>query len=490
MSQLQRILSIDASIAPAEALILEISENESKIVDRLSVELGSVFNILPAPPTAAEDGASAAEKPPVDLTPLRELSRRFHGRWDASILIVPPLDFLTLNIELPFNDRKNAGRVIPLEVQDLVPFEIDDFVLAHQTVGTWNGSLYDTFISLAPKSYIREIVKRCKEAEFEPFIITTPASALAPVFALSSSPLPRGAGVICYRNSLMHLVLALDGTVRQEKVIGAANEATSPASLLGELQLAIASFEERYHVKVEKLLVVGEEIEAGSLAKHLGREIEVVASDTIRKLIQERDGLAGLAALLLKDEQIIPTLSNFRVGEFSYSPYLIQAIRGAKTLLPYFATLILIGVFAALIRYSAGKLAVSRMQNQMASAIAETIPAVAVVRGNEAGTVLSSINTLESELKQLGSPARTTPLEALLELAKIFSATKGVVVTSFSIDGEKIEVEGTAPDFTVRERLEKALDKRSDIVCRSRQTASRRQISGGQVPFQFNMSLC
>jgi hypothetical protein len=131
------------------------------------------------------------------------------------------------------------------------------------------------------------------------------------------------------------------------------------------------------------------------------------------------------------------------------------------------------------------------LRQQMSLAIEKIIPGISIPTGSERLAVDNAITRLEQELKELGSPAKTSPLDALLEVSHVITKMRGVSVTSVSIDGVKLQVEGLVPDFTVREKLGREFERRSKFFCSVKESSPRREFGAqNQKSFVFALTLC
>jgi hypothetical protein len=64
---------------------------------------------------------------------------------------------------------------------------------------------------------------------------------------------------------------------------------------------------------------------------------------------------------------------------------------------------------------------------------------------------------LSEDLGVLGSPAKITPLDVLVEITQRIPQSAGILVTSLKISGARAILSGVAPDLSAIEKVEKDL---------------------------------
>lgn len=101
----------------------------------------------------------------------------------------------------------------------------------------------------------------CKAAQFEPLIITTPASVLRGVFFLAPEYFKQDAAIMAWRGFTVYLALRFDGRVRIDRVIEIATLGTNEGERLKALTtelLHASSCRIRYSRPIEHLYLVGQ----------------------------------------------------------------------------------------------------------------------------------------------------------------------------------------------------------------------------------------
>jgi len=162
---MQWILGIDFSAQPCELTLSKVEGNLVEIADHRTVDLPLLADHTLLAKTDLSHFISQPEKPNRDdleresglaedvesqqlsddnptrtlvnatVAKLLDTVSSIENQWTAVSVIIPPHDHLALNLNLPFGDAKNLNRIVDLEVQDVVPFELDDFLVQYAPLG-------------------------------------------------------------------------------------------------------------------------------------------------------------------------------------------------------------------------------------------------------------------------------------------------------------------------------------------------------------------
>ena len=87
----------------------------------------------------------------------------------------------------------------------------------------------------------------------------------------------------------------------------------------------------------------------------------------------------------------------------------------------------------------------------------------------------------------LSSPAKVSPLDALLEIMKLFPEGAGVVLTSIKVNGTRVTITGNVPSISASESVSKALKVSKDFF--SRVEPPRTSPSGTKFNFTIEATL-
>lgn len=481
---MELILSIDAASSPGHALILNCEGDQVKVVDSVSGDFSALLlNSLSSSLRSLDvgNGNNITESQPlINLGSILELLRY---KWSRVVICAAFPDLMTMNLELPFEDERALSKVVPIEVQDSVPFEVDEFVISHRLVGHMGGSSNDVLIGGLPKERVRTVLASCAAAHIEPVAIITPGSALGALTSIFPE-CQNGAVLLLFAShSGISMVYVLDGSVRSERFL----RADSP-HLPALFRQFLGSTFRRYGYSVERIFMVGDPHLVGPITESLGRDVEYLPYPHDSEGIH---ALAALAATFGREDTKIEPAINFRTKEFSFNPVIKEVQAGIRKSLPYFGLALLLLIVSALITYIAREAELKSYQNEIIAAISKELPDLPLEPGKEAESLDSHIKTLERQLSLLGTSNSLTPLEAFAILSREFPSDSGLVVRQLTIQTGKILFQGTAPDYGAVERLERKLKQLKKYFCRVKKDPL--QGSAGQADkrgFSFEIIPC
>ena len=505
MRVMQWILGIDFSANPCELTLSKVEGSVVEIVNYKTIDLPllndrtllSKTDITPLIMTprkkkgevSDEEDATDIEKHPEVLEPtgqlvnssianLRETIVSLEHQWTAVSVIIPPHDHLALNLNLPFGDAKNLNRIVDLEVQDVVPFELEDFLVQYAPLGPMTqGSAaldikesatisYDVHVGLMPRAFVRNILEICKAAGIEPNILTVPSSVLGGVYHLGKDFFTTNSAVIFNRGDEYSMAIFINGEVRVERVLYASKILAGTPLQAGEhplrpvftaLKLMLASSERRYNTRIENVYILGREIRGSNLQQLLGRPIQGLQMKDFIKVGDSPVGISALGVPFATDDTTVSPLSNFRTREFSFTPKFAEFLRAFFATSKYLQLAIGSIALTLLVIYGIRAYSLSSIQSSLTEQIRAVIPGFDPQSSDIRGALMKSEAKLTEELGVLGSQAKVSPLDALLEILRLLPAGDGLAITNIKITSTTAKITGTAPQLASIENVGKAL---------------------------------
>jgi Tfp pilus assembly protein PilN len=459
---MQSILSIDLSCSPAAAVVVQVNGREASVQEIHRFDPGELLRTNGSNGTApVETNGHAAH-----ANELRDVLGAIRTPWTSSILLVPPQDYHSLNIDLPFSGTKGMDKIVELEVQDLVPFDLSEFLLHYAALGTRPDKQHDIHVGILPRATISHTLGACKQLGFEPAIVSTPANVLGALPFLGAESLNGPCAVISVRDTFVSLAILIDGRSCMDRVIDRrAVGGEGFGALAREIRLSIAAAETRYNVKVERLYTIGLE-RIDDLAASLDIPVSAVPLSDLVKAADATTALACLASVFAQDFRAPAISANFRVREFAYSPQLRELKRGLRALVPYLLACLLVAVITGAGIYMLRERRISNLKNAIQSQIRAAIPGLESPPGIEVDALEGENRKLEQQLKNLGSLSALSPLDSLRAISEDLPQTSGITVTRVRIEGATMRVEGTAPDYAALEKLERVLKRKRSVYCR------------------------
>ncbi len=529
---MQTILSLDISTSPALIQVVGVDQQAITVLESASSLLEGLFsrkNLLgleqqTTPEATSTESSTPAKEPsqeasqhpetqptsrPKDealdrgINALRDLLVSLKTPWTSSVVIAPPFDFLSLNLNLPFGTPKNIEKILDFEVQDRVPFEIDEFLLEHQVIGQTSPKNFDVHVGAIPKICISNILKICRKVDLDPIVLTTPSSTLETLLSLKGELFPSTFAFILERNSYTCFAYVLDGKLKCDRYFekNSHSEEEIPQQdldyawqqlLASQYEITTREVEKRYGKSIDRAFLIDERSIPGPLQLQSNRLIEPLR---LSDILAEAGGLAcssSFSAIFARDITPPPALSNFRAREFTYSLRLGELIKGLRRLSPYLLAVLacLIVVLASV--YVLKENANMRLRIAMHETIHKVIPDLALENGKESAAIQAKNFDMEGQLKELGSQSKFSPLDSLLEISRHFPVSGGVSIRSLDIKGNQIKIEGGADNYTEIDAIEKALKARKNTYCRINKDISSSSMLGrpGSKGFVFDIRLC
>lgn len=464
---MQTILSIDASIKPAQALVVQITDSDITILEQHFV------------PSDTEEAL---------FQNLEALPKLISAQWTNAIIFVPGKDYVSLNLELPFKDPKQLGKVVRHEVQDIVPFELDSFTLHHKHVGSLNGHGEDIHVGLFPKLYVSTLLSKTRPVGLDPFIITTPAASLQGLYEFHGENLSENSAIVLEHADTIYLAIFIDKALVTDRSLTRAGQTS--AQINSSIELAIKNAEDRYHRSIPILYHI---CEAPSpifqpLSK---RELKALSMSTLFPSVTRKASLVALMGSIFAQDYPAPAiLTNFRTGEFTFTPSFAALISGLRDLLPYIATLILISFIGLFTWYLVRDHQIKTLQNALDSEIKKIIPDFHADPGNEADALQKLSTSLQDSLKVLGSPLAASPLDVLAAITEDISTVDGALTRRVSIKNGEARVEGTVPDYKTRDKVEASFKKHKSVFCSIKNESPSSSSKENARDFQIILRLC
>jgi hypothetical protein len=504
---MQWILGIDFSTQPCELTISKVEGSVVEIVDYKTVEIPLLNDrdllsktditpliISPKHRTGERSGTEhdddhdigdqpeptdpTAQRVNTSITTLRETIAGLEYQWTAVSVIIPPHDHLALNLNLPFGDAKNLNRIVDLEVQDVVPFELEDFLVQYAPLGPMtHGSAaldskesaavaYDVHVGLMPRAFVRNILEVCKAAGIEPNILTVPSSALGGVYHLGKDFFTTNSAVIFNRGDEYSMAVFINGEVRVERVLYASKLLAGTPLQPGEhplrpiftaLKLMLAASERRYDSRIENVYILGREIKGTNLQQLLGRPVQGLQMKDFIKVGDAPVGISALGVPFATDETTIAPLSNFRTREFSFTPKIAEFLRAFLGSSRYLLTAVGSVAVTLVIVYAIRAYNLASIKSSLTEQIRAVIPGFAPDSSDIRAALMKSEGKLTEELGVLASPAKVSPLDALLEILRLLPDSEGLAITNIKITSTTAKITGTAPALSAIENAGKAL---------------------------------
>lgn len=484
---MQSVLSIDISADKPQAMVVRVDQELPEIQE--VHELPAELLIELRGDNGSEEGKGAGS------SALRSLIERVQTPWTNAVVVLPPREYLSLNVELPFASGKNVSKILDLEIQDKVPFSTDEFTLHPNPVGQLVSKEQDFHVGLLPRNAIRRVLATLRGGKVEPLVLTTPSAALSALTSLAQFQEATSALFVLPTSQYLAVACKIDGNIRADRIIARRTAASQPSELelssIHELRLTILAWQERYKVELAEVILLSETIESKNVQLALGCPVRCVRPSTIAQSADASSLLGAWSALFGRDERTPTALSNFRTREFAYSPQLAELAAGLSTLLPFFVATLGLLLITLSATYLLREHRISRLEEGVQAQVQKAIPSLMSPTGRELDALEGENRKLEQQLQSLGSLSALNPLDYFAEIAEDLPLATGITVTRIKIEGTKLKVEGSAPGYAELEKAERMLKRKKNVYCKVRKE------SAGATPgrptargYSLDISLC
>ena len=384
--------------------------------------------------TELKDSFSASFSTEAELIAiLKERSRDWAGA--RIIASIPGERFSQRLLHFPFSDRKRLEKALPFELEDSLPYALDDVVIDHLVVGEIakdgkaKGETPVLGIML-PKTVLRQQLEVLAAGGLDPQAIVPSLIGLAAVSRMVPTE-----GVVL-------LIAGNDLCLKNNEMVIAARSFSAQAT--GGAAHTLKALETAHGVQVEKVLVLGREHPAGW--EDLGIALEQVVPEYNGKKAEEPVSL-GLA---LSGE------INFRKDEYAYR-LADEGTRKRKR------TLIVAGVLAAML--AAANLGVKlymvesgygKLDREIKGIYQQLFPQEAMP-GDPVRYLRDKLTNAKKQFGVLGSGS--SALDAMRAVTEGIPKEVRVSFSEFNLEGDRLKLQGDASSFESVDKIKAELQK-------------------------------
>jgi general secretion pathway protein L len=395
---------------------------------------------------------------------LREKSRDWAGARIVSS--IPGNKFSQRTVTFPFDDRKRVEKALPFELEDSVPFSLEDVELDHLLLdrtepGAEKKKESSVLGIMLPKAVLRQHLELLGTAGVDPQVI-----------------LPSYVGLSCIAKLIPveGAAILVDGS---DLCLKTGNNVTacrsfSPSHNTGGIRHTIKALEIEQGTQIEKAYLLSENNGLDAELAELGIVVERVTPDFAGKKPVDPVSL-GLA---LCDQ------TNFRKGEFAFR----LADTGARKAR---RKLIIAGAFAAVliaanigVKYYLVESSYGKLDRQIKDMYRQTFP--------DSKAVVDPVRQFQTKLDEakkkfgvLGSG--TSALDVMKAVTEGIPKEVRVVFQDFLLEGDKLKLQGESASFESIDKMKAELLKSgafSDV-----QVLDTRMGVDSKVKFRFEIKL-
>jgi type II secretion system protein L len=377
---------------------------------------------------------------------LVDILREKAAAWAGARIVssIPGHLFSQRVLTLPFADRKRIEKALPFEMEDIVPFSLEDFVVDHLLMrdgAAKKETEHPVLGMLLPKAALKSHLELLGSAGLDPQVIVP---SYAGLYAVSKMVPAEGSVALISGNDVC---VRSGGEVR---ALRSFSGAASSGGLLHVIQAVETELKER----VEKALLVGSQDGAATMLADAGIAFEQVAPEIGGKKPVDPASL-GLALL----EEV-----NFRKGEFAYR-VADEGVRRKKR------ALVIAGAVAALlfavnvgVKYSIIQSGYGKLDGEIQEIYRQTFPD-ARPAADPVRQMRDRLNEATKRFGVLGSG--TSALDVMKAVTDGIPKEVRMSFQEFNLEGDRLRLQGEATSFEAVDKIKGEIQKSplfSDVI--------------------------
>ncbi len=483
------VIGLDLGADAVKAAVLKGSFRGWEVEDFLALDVvrEEGEEIPDEPNPSADDGETvdssssievAAADPP-DMAMARAVTTLLEtiDRPQAQVVVgLPGSAVSTWLVDMPFADPKRLTQTLPFEMENYVPWDLDEVVLDYQVASTEPDGSAKVFSAMAPRRSVARLLATLAAADVDPRYVTVDVAALAslPGALLEGTVLlDVGASrtLVCVGvASRAAWVRSFDAGTRELLDDDGRLDSTGLARYITQLRPTLLAAEQAGH-PVERIEVCGGGALHGGLLTQLEADFGVEAVEWELPVPPTNPEAAptpgpehalayalAMRAFQTRGDQPV----DFRRGEFAYQAdsrlYTRLATAGVAALL-----FLMVGVvvmhFVTLNKLTAQQ---TQIEDDLVKTVQNAfpeVPAVSLASPRAAIAVMQEkVLGIQQRAEALRGPT-TTPLTALKELSEAVPKSVTVNVDEFLVTDEMIRIRGITGSYTEVDTIEAAVKK-------------------------------
>ena len=396
---------------------------------------------------------------------------------DSILGVVGAENVLYKKSSLPFADQKRIEQVLPLQLQDDIPFDIEQFVVSNVVLNKDENNQFEILSSLIPAAEVKRSLDAANKIGGEPKLLTTRASCLSFLPEVYRNELGDTYVLLSIGSSGASLVAFVDGKLRHLRDFPAEfQEGNGPlitSRMLCAIKGSIISLEQSLSMRFPTVFFIGQRTVMEQCAAEFRLPVkEIRLTELVPGLPQQNldpgDACWAVGLIALehaKDKETRSRLVDFRKGAFAYQPAWTSLWLALKDeILPI--SLALVSLIALIVSavYRADR-SLQVINDKIQEIVSTTIPGEDFAKGNEVDDIEQKIKSIEEQLRGIGSLSSLSPLDTLRELSTAIGPDIDIEVDSLTINQARLTMQGSVADNPTAGRLEDALKARKDRFC-------------------------
>ena len=417
-------------------------------------------------PQVAIMSAAASESP--ELKAARAVIEAVGHQQAIVIASVPAERVSAWRVEMPFTDRKRIDQTIGFEVENYVPWDLEDVVLDYQVLDSGSGGA-QVFAAMVPTERIAELLESLRRIAVDPRHVAVDAAELARLLPISDECeviLDIGATrtLVCVvRDGKAWWIRSLD--------LGAASfgEDGDLGPFLGSVRATLLAAEESGAPPIDAVVLCGggskREGLREALAEELGVEVDAlelpssqVNTDMAPRPEPEHALCYALALKGFAERDRVGV--TFRKGPFAwkadsrlYTRLALAAVAAVMVLCVGFVVMHFVNVAKLNSQLEASN---DRLRDTVLAEFPTVSPTQLMTPDGAIGVMQDQVFALQARADALRGPS-STPLSSLKDLSDTIPANLKVDLDEYLANEEMIRVRGTTDSFENADKIEQAL---------------------------------
>ncbi len=470
--------------------IPESDAGEPASVDGTSVERAERGKRL----TGVQPPENGVENP-LDLSSLLGLE------IDSTFAVVSGRHVLYKEVVLPFSDPRKVEQVLPLQVQDSIPFDIDEFVIDNLPLSEEKDGTYHMLSAIIPAEEIQITLTALKTVGVDPVVITTRASALTGLSHLGDGKFHGTFGFLEFSDARCSLALfVLDRLVYLrdlELAFDPQNPRLLSLQVFSELNSSLARIEKSTGQAIRYLVVVANSEMFAQCRQSIQAEVQTLEFSRFIVNRTEKDMHAdqlawaiGLFANEMFRQTVKPAaLIDFRKGAFAYKRAWKSFAAAIQDELFPIALALILGVIWVFISLISASRSLHKVESEIKQMLNTAVPAQNVPFRRELSYLEDETTKLEEQLRGVGSLSSLSPLDALKELSATIPPSLDIQIESLNIGQSRIGFRGSVPDFSDIGNLGSLL-KANKRFCNVNPDPKGRAPGSTRINFNVDLEVC
>lgn len=422
---------------------------------------------------------------------------------DSVLVIIPGHHALFKSIELPFNDQRTIDQVLPLQLQDGVPFDVDNFIIDATVIGKQDNNQFKLLASLIPEQDVINGIENSKALKLDPKLITTHTACLLGLTELFPNKLVGSYIIAHISENLCSLGIFTDDKLQFIRAfpVGAHHEEQFDI-IIQEIRCAIAKVFRETQKNVARCYLlnsaeISHKISLQALSQELDIRVELLDPSEVIKIAdgvsihpQDLSWTLGLLGEELRSDKKHRKSINFRRGNYAYRPLIQNIINATKNEVFYLLLIITMGISWCALAFITTYNLQSELEHNITKELQTTLPGELITNGTEVDTVQQKTTELEEELRLMGSLSSVSFLEILKGLTTALPESMDIKVDSVQMSKERLEIKGSVKDYKTLGKLNGTLEAQSSLFCKVAVDTKSQQFGTNRVQFSADVQLC